>query len=289
MEKMSPEQALPEEEVELTQSVELDAEAPKSDVSDDETGENQESKDKVVADEESETRNELTRRQRKELQRNAEMKALMDKVAFLEKLAIGQGGVSNSAPTDAAPKIEDFDGKGIDEYITARDKYFERALVGRVQAEAKATVARERLKAKMESQVTEVKKELLDWDEVMKQAAEDDVQVADDAAAFIAESDIGPKIAYHLAKNPELHEKLNSLSPTRRIAELGKLEDKLTTQKEAEPAKKKVTNAPTKLSNTQGKAALTSLDPAVAARQGYAAWKAADTARKEAKAAAKKR
>lgn len=279
----------PPQEVELTQS-DTNTEAPEVEVVTNQDGEAKTGKDEVVENESEDSKSEaLSRRQRAELRREADMRALVDKVAFLERFALGQGSVSKSAPADEPPKIEDYDGKSINDYIADRDKYLEKTLVGKVQAEAQATVQRERMKAKLEAQVTEAKKELTDWDVVMKQAAEEDIRVLDDAASFIVESDIGTRIAYHLAKNPEFHEKLNGMSPTRRIAELGKLEDKLMTKKEAEPTTKKVTNAPSKLSNTQGKAALTPMDPAVAARQGYAAWKVADNARKEATAAAKKR
>ena len=99
------------------------------------------------------------------------------------------------------------------------------------------------------------------------------------------ESEAGPLITYHLAKNPEEHARLNSMSPFRRVAELGKLEDKLMAQKPAARKSKDVTSAPEKLSDIKGTSALAS-DPGVAARTGgYAAWKAADTARNNAKKA----
>lgn len=258
----------------------------------DQTGESQE-ESKAQTEESSDEQEEraLSRRQRAELRRQHELQALMDKVAFLERLAVGQGkSVEHSAQVeDQEPRIEDFGGKSIEEYIAARDKHLETKLVRKATTEAQLAMQREKVRDVLNTRMLEARKELPDWDEVMLQAEEDGIQVSPDAVSFIAESELGPKIAYFLAKNPDEHERINKLSPTRRIAELGKLEDKLATKKEEPVPTKKVTSAPTKLSNTQGKPALTPIDPASAARQGYAAWKAADEARKAAKAPAKKR
>lgn len=55
---------------------------------------------------------------------------------------------------------------------------------------------------------------------------------------YLIESDVGPKLQYHLAKNPEVLDRLNQLSPIKAIAELGKLETKLD-----KPAEQKVDTA----------------------------------------------
>lgn len=232
----------------------------------------------------------LSRRQRAELRRQGELKALMDKVAFLEKLAVGNGNPNTKVQDEAkddTPKLEDYDGRPLNEYLADYNKHLESKLIGKAQEEAKIAIQRERQMAQLDNRIKEARKDLSDWEEVMKQAEEDGVQVQNDTAAFIAESDSGPRVAYYLAKNPEVHERINALSPMRRLAELGKLEDKLMAKQEQAPVTKKVTSAPAKLSQTQGKAAIANLDPANAARQGYAAWKAADEARKA--AATKKR
>lgn len=74
-----------------------------------------------------------------------------------------------------------------------------------------------------------------DYEEVLE-TVEDD-QMPPVAMNYIVENpDVGPALAYHLAKNPSEISRLRKLSPTRVIAELGKLEDKLS--KSAEPAAK---------------------------------------------------
>lgn len=82
-----------------------------------------------------------------------------------------------------------------------------------------------------------------DYEEVMLDVA--DLPAAPEVGEMIRESSVGPAIAYHLAKNPDLLEKINSLPPKRRYAELGKIEDKVSTQSKPAPvAPNKVSKAP---------------------------------------------
>lgn len=70
--------------------------------------------------------------------------------------------------------------------------------------------------------------------------------LSNEARMAIAESEAGPALLYHLGKNPDEAERLADLSPRRQIAELGKLEAKISL-----PAKK-TTNAPAPASTTTG-------------------------------------
>lgn len=79
-----------------------------------------------------------------------------------------------------------------------------------------------------------------DYNDLMRAA--DDVPTTPEIMEVIQTSDVGPAIAYHLAKNHDLVHKLNSMSPLKRMLELGKLEDKLSV-KSAAP-KKEVSKAP---------------------------------------------
>jgi hypothetical protein len=60
-------------------------------------------------------------------------------------------------------------------------------------------------------------------------------QVHVDVLEYIKESDVGPRILYHLAKNPSELERLQKLSPRKAIADLGKLELKLEAPAKATP------------------------------------------------------
>ncbi len=86
-----------------------------------------------------------------------------------------------------------------------------------------------------------------DYDAVVGPFAEEEMQqLSYDARMAIVESDVGPALLYHLAKHPEEAERIADLSPLRQIAELGKLEAKVSM-----PAKK-TTSAPAPASTTSG-------------------------------------
>lgn len=90
---------------------------------------------------------------------------------------------------------------------------------------ADATAAADREFGK---RVAEVVKEHPDYANVvgaLAGTAADQVHV--DVLEYIKESDVGPRILYHLAKNPSELERLQKLSPRKAIADLGKLELKL--------------------------------------------------------------
>jgi hypothetical protein len=66
----------------------------------------------------------------------------------------------------------------------------------------------------------------------------------------LLESDLGPQLAYHFAKNPDVLMRLNSMNPTAAAREIGRLEATLG-QKPATPAGQTTqTQSKTKVSNT---------------------------------------
>lgn len=72
---------------------------------------------------------------------------------------------------------------------------------------------------------------------------------------FIAESDIGPELFYHLANNTAEIDRILALNPIRRVAELGKLEAKLSTVGSADnKVVNKVSKAPKPVSKETGSA-----------------------------------
>ena len=68
---------------------------------------------------------------------------------------------------------------------------------------------------------------------------------------FIAESDIGPNLFYHLANNTAEIDRILALPPLRRVAELGKLEAKLSAAESA-PQVNKISKAPAPVSKEKG-------------------------------------
>jgi hypothetical protein len=63
--------------------------------------------------------------------------------------------------------------------------------------------------------------------------------VSEHAVEFLAESEIGPKIAHHLGKNPSLAARIAALPPAKQGVELARIEAKLMT-----PPPKRTTKAP---------------------------------------------
>ncbi len=91
--------------------------------------------------------------------------------------------------------------------------------------------------------------------------------------AAIFASEVGPRIAYHLGKNPELALRLaRDPNPFRVAAEIGKLEAKLTA---APPPAKVVTSAPAPVSPVGRNEVLTP-DPEKMSQGDYEAWRLAN-------------
>jgi hypothetical protein len=167
------------------------------------------------------------------------------------------------------PLMANFD--TLEEWVEARDEWKEAQLV----AKLKSTTYDENLQAAYERRLQAAKPNLQDWDEAMENLQ--GVKISPDTVHFIKESELGPQLTQYLGLNVEELERLNKLSQTRRLAELGKLEDKLEAKK---APTKQVTKAPTKLTDVKGTPVIMS-DPDAAARAGgYAAWKAAKEAQK---------
>lgn len=142
-------------------------------------------------------------------------------------------------------------------------------------AQAREQEAQQKIIQSWAQKVQEAKAELPDFDDLV---ASSDVVVNNAVRDAILESDVGPKILYHLAENNDLAKKIASLSPNAALREIGKLEAKF----EVTPETKQTTpvvrsKAPTPIQpirGGQGKA-----DVPISAdgefHGSYQAWKAA--------------
>lgn len=112
-----------------------------------------------------------------------------------------------------------------------------------------------------------------DYEEVVMPFVEEDLgSLGEGARRLIVDSDAGPQLLYHLASHPEIVDRLADLSSVRQIAELGKLEDKLTA-----PAKK-TTSAPAPANHVNtGKTG--QKDPSKMNQDEYRAWMKANGSR----------
>ena len=175
---------------------------------------------------------------RQEAQREREARESLEKrIAELETKA----KPIVEAPTDAEPKPTDFNdafeyAKALAEYSTKK------ALENRDKQEAERRANEERTKVmnSWQKKLDIAKSELPDYDEMI--ASSSDISVSDAVRDAILESDVGPKILYHLAENPEVAEKLNGLSQSSALRELGKLEARFETKESVRTVTK--SNAP---------------------------------------------
>lgn len=133
-----------------------------------------------------------------------------------------------------------------------------------------AQLARERhLKSSADmfyERVESMRDELPDFDEVFNA----NLPITEVAIEFLAESEVGPRIAHHLGKNLSLAQRIASLNPVQQAIELTRLEAKLS----AAPAKR-TTQAPSPAKTIQSRSSTGAVDPAAMDYESYRKWRMA--------------
>ena len=89
------------------------------------------------------------------------------------------------------------------------------------EVQAKAAAERDKVINVWADRVKAAKSEIPDFDDMVGSA---DVTVSNEVRDAIFESEVGPRILYHLAENPEIAEKLQSMTLTSALRHIGKLE-----------------------------------------------------------------
>lgn len=151
----------------------------------------------------------------------------------------------------------------------------ENALRNRDKAEAdkKAVTEREKMVSEWTKRLEATKSEIADYDDAL---ADSDVSVSDPVRDAILESDIGPKILYHLAKNPDIAASLAAKSVTSALRAIGRLEAELSGTKTAATPAVTPSRAPSPISPIN---ATRSVDSPVGSdgefHGTFAEWKAA--------------
>lgn len=158
---------------------------------------------------------------RKEAQREREQReALESRIKELE-------GKAEPKPVEENVKPQPSQFNDAFEYAEALAEWSaEQAILNRDKqdAERKAQEEQQKLIQSWNKRLETVKADLPDYDEMIASAS--DISVSDAIRDAMLESEQGPRILYHLAENPELAEKLNSMSPISALREIGKLEAK---------------------------------------------------------------
>ncbi|MCH2458950.1 MAG: hypothetical protein MK186_12990 [Henriciella sp.] len=143
------------------------------------------------------------------------------------------------------PKLDDFDGDW-DSFNQARNEFQIRKILREErEADREASRASQEAAARKElvhdlfERTDEIRERVPDFEEAMEDLTMEVGSLNGNLQRFIAESDKGPLILYHLGKNLELAARINGASPIEQAREIGRLESKLTL-----PAPKRKTGAP---------------------------------------------
>lgn len=171
---------------------------------------------------------------------------------------------------DSEPTIDKFD--NFDQYVAAKAEYIakkqiESTLTARERAQAEQREAAERTKTadSWNKRMAAATAEMPDFEEVL---ASSDVPMTPPMQQAIMESDIGPKLAYYLANNPDEAEKIAGMSPIGAIRTLGRIEERLSTAK----PEVKTTDAPPPIKPV-GARSTVSKDPGKMSDAEYEKWR----------------
>ena len=182
---------------------------------------------------------ELTK-QREQLRKEAEEeRSKREQLETRLKALESQAAPKQEQNRDEKPKPDQF----VDafEYAEAlADWSAENAVMRARQEDTEKKLAEERNKVieGWNTRLNATKAELPDYEEMV---ASSDVVVSDQVRDAILESDVGPRILYHLAENPDIAEKISKSSLITALREIGKLEAKFekTEPKEVKPVAQK--------------------------------------------------
>jgi hypothetical protein len=158
---------------------------------------------------------------------------------------------SAEVKTESAPKREEF--SSYEDFVEAKALHTARTEARKEleafknktkqkEQESKASKAQQDFQKRVDAVVEMGQKAYADFDAIINEAVEDGlIPTKGPIYEAIMDSDVGEKLAYHLAKNPDVAERIQKLSAYAAIRELGKLEDKLTAKKEARETMEPIT------------------------------------------------
>lgn len=175
------------------------------------------------------------------------------------------------------PKLENF--KTYDSYVEALTDYKAKEIASEVVGQklqerdnqSKEQTQKQELRAKVEkfdAAINEAREKYDDFDEVTS-----GIQKPTQELGFaLLDSDMSGELAYELAKNPELYDRILKMQPLQMVRELGKLEATIASkiQKPTAEVKNKVTKAPAPISPVGG----TTKSGGYEATDSYEAYKA---------------
>lgn len=169
-----------------------------------------------------------------------------------EILRLQEQASKPAAEPDKAPREEDFSGDW-GKFIAATAAYeAAKAVKDTIKSDkAEATQARvaelrSEVMADFEERAESFKAKATDFDDVIAKFMDGGGKFSDPVRELVTESDVGPQLAYHLAKHPSVANKINALPPLQAAKEIARLEDTLS------KTSTKATKAPAPLTPVKG-------------------------------------
>ncbi len=193
---------------------------------------------------------ELTK-QREQLRKEAESERARNIELETRLKALESQAAPKEQSRDEKPKPDQF----VDafEYAEAlADWSAENAVMRARQEDVEKKIQEERQKVLQtwNTRLESTKAELPDYDDMLTSS---DVVVSNEVRDAILESDVGPRILYHLAENPKVAEKITKSSLIAALKEIGKLEARFEKNEPSEvKTVAKKSNAPAPISPLKG-------------------------------------
>jgi hypothetical protein len=146
------------------------------------------------------------------------------------------------ADPDAEPNPEDFQyGEADPAYIRAITAHTTRQTIRQENERQRRATQEQAVAQTWQQRSADFAKDHPDF---FERVYSDDVVITPAMTDAIATSEEGPRVAYHLAQNPDEARRIAALTPIAQVREIGRLESKLAQPVEAKPEPKTVSDAP---------------------------------------------
>lgn len=212
----------------------------------------------------------IDRAVREKYEAQAESKMLKERLDRIEQ-NLQRNQLPTKAIDNSEPKIENFD--DFDKYVAAKAEWIASKKINETLSERERRTAEERVATAhykavdgWNQRLAEATAEMPDFEEVVSSS---DLPMSDFMRDAIIDSDLGPKVAYWLANNPDEAKKIASMSPLATVKAIGRIEERLESQAKAP---KKPTGAPAPLKPVGGKASVQK-DPGQMSDAEYLEWR----------------
>lgn len=179
---------------------------------------------------------ELTKQREQARQEAAQERSAREAMEIRLKALESQRQPTQTPKTDQKPDASQF--TDAFEYAEALAEWSaENALKNRDKQDEnrRANDERQKVITSWSAKLEAAKSEMPDYEDMV---ASSDVVVSDQIRDAILDSDVGPRILYHLAENTDAAKKLAAMSPTSAMREIGKLEARF--EKSEDPKSKRI-------------------------------------------------